>query len=126
MSDDFDGLIEGVGELLGGLVEAVGDMLMLNDAQNAGTAVASSLNAAPAKPTEVPPPNPKYPEGAKYRVRENEWWHDVTTEDVMVVIYSTSLEVLFRHPRGGSLVVPMGMIDDFEEVTDATNGPSEK
>jgi len=110
MSDDFD-----VAELLDCFAR------IFTEAFESNSVAPVSASVLPAKPIEVPPPNPKYPEGAKYRVLENEWWDNVTTNDVLTVVYSTSLEVLFRHPRGGNLVVPMGMIDDFEKVGDDAN-----
>jgi len=108
MSNDID---------LDGLFEGVADFL--DDIFGSKPVTTSPAMAAPVKPTE-PQENPKYPIGSKWRVLENEWWHNVTTDDVMVVKESTKLEILFSHPRGGSLVVPLGMIGDFEEVTDGS------
>nr|DAF93671.1 MAG TPA: hypothetical protein [Myoviridae sp. ctshb19] len=104
---DLDGFFEGLAEFFGDLF-------------GSDPASISQAMAAPVKPTE-PQENPKYPIGSKWRVLENEWWHNVTTEDVMVVKESTKLDILFSHPRGGVLVVPLGMIGDFEEVTDGAS-----
>jgi len=109
MSDDIDldQLFEGVAEFFGELF-------------GTDTASPSSAMAAPVRPTE-PQENPKYPIGAKYRVLENEWWANVTTEDILVVKESTKLDILFSHPNGGNLIVPIGMISDFEEVSDGSS-----
>lgn len=109
MSDDID-----LDQLFEGLAEFFGDLFGSNPTPT------STAVTAPVNPTE-PQENPKYPIGSKWRVRENEWWDGVTTDDVLTIIYSTSIEVLFSHPKGGTLLVKICTIDDFEEVCD---GPS--
>jgi hypothetical protein len=131
--DDFDfgGLIEGAGELLGSLVEMVTFNSMLPDGDTVSTATA--MSATPLTPEQKrtlqkTPFLPGFEEGTKYRVKANEWWADVTVDDVLVVNISTSTHVIFNRPEGEILSVPNGMIDDFERIENGlqkdSSGPS--
>uniref|UniRef100_A0AB39CEH6 Uncharacterized protein n=1 Tax=Pseudomonas phage HRDY3 TaxID=3236930 RepID=A0AB39CEH6_9VIRU len=115
MSDDFDGLIEGVAELLGELVSLV-------DFSSSSSSAVAGAALAPA--AEVP--HPDYPAGCEFRVKENDWWDGIDTGDVLTVVKSSMHDVLFELPNGRKLNVPMGVIDDFERIPDAAKGSSEE
>ncbi len=117
MSDDFDGLFEGAGELIGALIDMVTFNSMLPDGDTVSTATAMSASSAAKPDTDKPVPFLEgYEEGAKYRVIENDWWADVTTDDVLVVKSSDKFQVIFNRPNGVAFTVPIGMIDDFERI----------
>jgi hypothetical protein len=123
MSDDFDGLFEGAAELIGGLIDMVTFNSMLPDGDTVSTATA--MSATPLTPEQKQelrksPVLPGFEEGAKYRVKANEWWDNVTTDDILVVNISTSTHVIFNRPNGEILSVPNGMIDDFERIPDGS------
>lgn len=110
MSDDFDGLFEGAAELVGELIE------MLTWSSSTPAVPVAPLSAEKITVLKKTPFLQGFEEGAKYRVKENEWWADVTTNDVLVVNVSTSTHVIFNRPEGEMLSVPNGMIDDFERI----------
>ena len=118
MSDDInlDGVFEALGEMLSSVFQGSTPVVP-------ATSSAQPVAYAPPLP---PQENPIYPIGSKWRVRENEWWDNVTVDDVMVVKESTKKDILFSHPRGGALVVPVLMITDFERISDDAPGPQKE
>lgn len=122
MSNDFDGLFEGVGELIGALIDAATFNSLLPDGDTVSTATAATASPQTAKSVADVTVLKKIPflegfeEGAKYRVKQNDWWADVTTEDILVVKSSTCTGVVFIRPNEKLLVVSNIMIDDFERI----------
>jgi hypothetical protein len=112
--DDFDGLFEGAAELVGEVIE----MLTWGSASSSVSSAATSAPLSAEKITELKttPFLEGFEAGTKWRVKENEWWDNVTTDDVLVVNVSISTHVIFNRPNGEILSVPNGMIDDFERI----------
>lgn len=114
MSDDLDGLFEGVAEFVGEIFEA----LSFSDSPVVSTsaAVSAPLTDDQKNTLRKAPFLPGFESGTEWRVKENDWWADVTTDDVLVVNISTSTHVIFNRPDGEILSVPNGVIDDFERI----------
>jgi hypothetical protein len=116
--DDLDGLFEGVAEFVGEVFEALSFSSDLPDPST--VAAAAPLTDEQKRALKKTPILPGFEEGAKYRVKANDWWDGITTDDVLVVNISTSTHVIFNRPNGEILSVPNGVIDDFERIENGT------